>query len=156
MSSDSVEKGKIKKGNFCWIRGAQGGREMRDALWYIFCVCKTNLFLIPLFFHFGINIGFEIPKEEFGKDKITQRKQIYLQNVNLKDLVDLRVFLFQLEDRTHDWLWGHAADTWMKKSNDWTAIWFCPWDFRTCPWDKDLSMICLGHFQLRSIPHFSS
>ncbi len=71
VSSDIVRKLKNeKKVNFCWDLEGKGGRRERDALWCTFCVCKLNLFSTPHFFHFGINIGFIIPKEEFGKDKL--------------------------------------------------------------------------------------
>ncbi len=46
------------------------GREMWFALQCTFCVCEINLFLTNQFFHFGINNGFVIPKEEFWKNNL--------------------------------------------------------------------------------------
>ncbi len=43
---------------------------MRFALQCTFCVHKAILFLTPLLFNFGINIGFVIENEEIEKDKL--------------------------------------------------------------------------------------
>ncbi len=61
---------KMKKSIFYpGSRGAQGG-DRRDLLYIAFFVLKANLLLKPLFFHFGINIAFVIPKEEFWKSNV--------------------------------------------------------------------------------------
>ncbi len=57
---------KWKKGIFAGIRGEQGGKGERWIVMH-FGVCKAYLFLKP-HFYFGINIGFVIAEEEFGKN----------------------------------------------------------------------------------------
>ncbi len=69
-----------------------------------------------------------------------------LLNVNSEYLVDSQaIFLFQVEERTCDWLQGHTADMWMKKctkyakpSNSVSGI----------LWHVAVPMTCPGHFQL--------
>ncbi len=67
---------------------------------------------------------------------------------NLEDLVDLQVILwFQVEERLHDWLWGHAMDKWMKKCTKYG------WPSNSVPGilgHVPVPRIFLGHFQLRS------
>ncbi len=60
----------MKKVFFCWDQRGTRGRREKDALQCVFCVCEANLFFTLLLFHFGINIGFVIPKEEFGEDNL--------------------------------------------------------------------------------------
>ncbi len=75
---------------------------MHDASQYTFCVCKANLFLSPQFFHFGINIGFVIPKEECRKDELHRGiKFIFLTRIWMIWVICEFYFWFQVEERTH-------------------------------------------------------
>ncbi len=45
---------------------------------------------------------------------LLQRNQTKLQNMNPKDLIDMQVFCFQMEERTHDML---QTNEWKKAQN---------------------------------------
>ncbi len=49
-------------------RGAQGGREMSCFVMHFLCL-QSKYFIETFVIYFGINFGFIIPKEAFGKDK---------------------------------------------------------------------------------------
>ncbi len=130
--------------------GAPAGGDRRDLLFDAFLFMKQIFCWNLYFFHFGINIGFVIPKEEFWKSNVCRGIKLILQTWIWKIwLIWTSFSLFFLLSGT--WLTlrtccGHVTEQKMHKI--WLAIWFCPWDFRTCPHPWDMSRTCSGHFQL--------
>ncbi len=61
--------------------GSEGYKEKGDKICFVMhlCACKANFFLTPHFFHFAINIGFVIPKEEFRKDNLYRGIKVIFQ-----------------------------------------------------------------------------
>ncbi len=80
----------------------QEGQEMHHNTLFVFPM-HCLLSLMPLYIQFGIDFGFVIPKEEFGKDKLHRGMEFISQNWIWKIWLICEFFLFQVEERTHDW-----------------------------------------------------
>ncbi len=93
-----------------------------------------------VFVKFGISISVIILKIEFEKDNFCRGIKLNFQRLTKTPSLGQ-----QVEVRTHNWLQGHAVDTW------WSNYQFCLWDFRTYPCPKDMVGTWLGHFQLRNV-----
>ncbi len=111
---------KWKKGIFAGIRGEQGGKGERWIVMH-FGVCKAYLFLKP-HFYFGINIGFVIAEEEFGKHILVRGINQIFQSKFGRFCWFVSIFLFQFEEMTCCWLWGYAADMWLSNNAQNMAI----------------------------------
>ncbi len=138
---------KTKKVNFCWdqrrTRREKGERCI--AMHFLFAKQIISWYL----FYLEINIVFVIQKEELVKDKLHWGIKFIVQ-MWIPKIWMICEFLVP----------GEREDTCLtlriccqhmneKMHKIWPAIWFYPWDFRTCPHPKDISGACLGYFQLR-------
>ncbi len=101
----------MKKGEFFQDQEGQKGGDRRELLCNEFLCLQSKSFNGTSFFHFGINIGFEIPKEEFWKEKVYREIKLILQMQTQKNWLIWVLLLFQVEVRTHDQLGDNAADT---------------------------------------------
>ncbi len=133
--------------NFCWDQKGRRGRRKRDALWCIFVFLK-QIFHWHVIFYFGICAVVAIPKIEFVIN-------FFYKGIQLNFWIWIRMIWLNHQFFGSRWKRRHVNDCkdtlqtseW-KNHKIWLAIQFCPWDFRTCPHPKDISVTYPWHLQL--------
>ncbi len=136
-------------------RGEQGGRKMRFASKCKFCVFAKQIFSWHLYF-FSLDLILVLEFQKKNSGRINYMEESYVSSEWKFGRLGWFVSFFGSR-----WRRGHMTDSkdmletrdWANSAKKWLVIWLCPWDFRTCPQDCDMSLTCLGHFQLSSIQH---